>query len=169
MSYPRWINLDCGYTNRPCNPPQFVRSRILPWRTKPLFEFILRYPDPLILAISDDLWIMPDRHFVHDGGSIPPFIELLTGITREKHEPSFPLHDCGNQHGGYFISRDRGRTWAFCTMTRRQVDDVLYYALQASGAAQWEVITVDTGLAIGGWPAWYRNAFRRAIEAAKRS
>jgi len=156
-----------GYTDRPFIPARYERSRVFRWRTKELFDFQLDAQNPVIWVRPDGTWIMPDRHFVTDGGSLPPFIEWVSGITREKHKPAFYFHDSGAKHGGFWVSTDGGNTWRFVVMTRRQVDAVLQEILEymTDGTpAGWTPETVDVGLAVGGWYAWRRNARKREQE-----
>lgn len=163
---PYWVN-PRGYTNLPTNPPQFERSLLFRWRTKQLFEFTADAEKPVTLVTNEGRRIRCDRHFIHNGGSIPPVVEWLTGVTREKYPPSFMYHDSLYQHGGGYVLA--GDNWVFCPMTRRECDAVLSQALAASGASPWEIRMVDFGLAIGGGPSWRKHEKRRQEEEKKRS
>jgi len=73
----------------------------------------------------------PDRHFFTNQGSlprVPPFVRMIWPKDRFL---GFLIHDSGYIHGGLWMWSELCGRMAFKTMTRKQVDDLLYEMILA--------------------------------------
>lgn len=74
---------------------------------------------PFTFVSADGSWRRPDKTFDSDLGSVPSGLRWFCDKDRFK---GFFGHDSNYVHGGFWISRDLGRTWTFVENTKVDAD-----------------------------------------------
>jgi hypothetical protein len=90
-----------------------------------IYEITIAKHNPLVYVDEAGAWWMTDRHYFTDWGSVPPPLQSIPGLDRERHRFPFLFHDSGYQEGGLWRSTDSGRTWLFIELARVEVDKML--------------------------------------------
>lgn len=109
------------------------------WDT--IYRFDLDPIHPLTFVDSFGCRLQPNRVYCTNLGSVPrfpPFIRAL--VPKDRFPAGFAMHDSGYAFGGMWVNG------AFVSMTRKQVDDYLYYMMlsdphPASRTTAWIVWT----------------------------
>lgn len=128
-----------------------------------LFEFWLDPDNPLTLELEGLGKLQPDRHYERtDGGSIPRPLWWVPGLEPTRFLRSFIFHDSGYFHGGLWLDG------AFVSMTRAEVDTVLYRGTRAEGGNKFVTGLIYNVVRGCGWVAWNHRTKHRAAEAKKR-
>jgi hypothetical protein len=126
---------------------QVVKRWGLLWSV-PLFEFRSNRFRRLTLHATDGRDYQPDLHFTTDGGSIPPPLWGLPGLSPLLFPYTYALHDSAFKYGGLWVNG------TFTKLTRIKANNLTLDGIRAEGgsiAARWQV---RTGLALGSWAAW---------------
>ncbi len=157
------FRLDPIYDKQGCQ----AKKHWLWWRV-PLWEFTNDPDDPLTYRDGDGTDYQPDRHYLTDGGSIPP---PLWGLGVLQLSPwAFPrpysFHDCGFQYGGLYVRRPAGIAFVFERMTRQALNALLCRMIRADGGTPFDAGAVGAGLAIGSRFAWDEKRQAKARRAA---
>ena len=123
----------------------------------PLFEY--RYQQvvsDMVYTDENGVQYQCDRHFLTDGGSIPPFVRLTPGVHLDpwNFPRAYLFHDCTYQLGGSYIKYPNEDIFRFRFRTRKETDDLLSVMLYFDGATKTDVKTVDFGIWIGSRYVW---------------
>jgi hypothetical protein len=127
------------------------------WRV-PYFEFQIDLMCPLTFWDDDGTAYQPDRHVLPtDGGSIPPPLWAIPGLSPQRLPRAYPFHDCAFRYGGLY-ARDRARPFDgfhFRRMGRRECNELLGRMAPADGAGPALTMAILAGLTIGSRWAWH--------------
>jgi hypothetical protein len=90
-----------------------------------IYEITIDDRNPLAFVDEFGFWWMTDRHYFTDFGSIPPPLQNIPGLDRERHRFPFLFHDSAYQERGLWRSPDCGENWRFIEMARVEADAFL--------------------------------------------
>lgn len=100
-----------------------------------MYEFQIDFMHPLEYHIRAGGVFQPDRHWKTDMGSIPVFIQALTGINKDSFLLSFLLHDCACIHKGLFWKYPGAAGFIFRPLNRATRDELLRDCIRAEGGS----------------------------------
>lgn len=124
--------------------------------TREIYEITIDRKNPLVYVDEAGAWWMTDRHYTTDFGSIPPPLQSIPGMDRERHRFPYLFHDSAYQEGGLWKSLDSGRTWRFHELARVEADkmlsEMIRHDLEPGGAIT--RLTIFWGVRLGGVNAY---------------
>jgi hypothetical protein len=91
---------------------------------KPIYEITINQSKPLTyIDTNGDLW-QPDFHFLTDFGSIPPPLQSVPGLDRERFANAYLFHDSSYTHKGLWMLNSTGN-YRFVGLERKKCDEML--------------------------------------------
>lgn len=125
------------------------------WKRVPLFEFFNDPSDPLTYT-EGNIQYQPDRHFITDGGSIPPPLwdSPFVSLGPWDFPRAYPFHDSGFTYGGLYVRFAGEYRFTFTLMGRTKLNRLLCRMIRADGGDWIDAQTVGTGLTIGSGFCW---------------
>lgn len=101
--------------------------------------------------------------FVTDFASIPKLVWSILAPWDYQYTPACLPHDLGYELAGSLtVWWHNGVTWTpkRLELTRRAVDDLMYWGMVARGTPKWKVNAIYSAVRMGGWLAWRRSKKR---------
>jgi len=92
---------------------------------KPVYEITINKSTPLIYIDLAGYWWRMDDHSFTDYGSIPPPLQSIPGLDRERFARAYMFHDSGYTEKGLWQSAEQGEKWRFVSRTRLEMDLML--------------------------------------------
>lgn len=125
------------------------------WKRVPQFEFSNDPSTPLTYT-EGNIEYQPDRHFITDGGSIPPPLwdAPFVSLGPWDFPRAYPFHDSGFTYGGLYIRFSDDSEFRFTLLVRAQLNRLLCRMILADGGDWIDAKTVGAGLAIGSGFCW---------------
>lgn len=116
-----------------------------------IYRVNLDVDNPPYWKSPDGSQILMGQPFNSDGGSIPPFLQSIPGLSDDRFLLSYCGHDFGCKYGGLFFRGHEDADYHFRRLTRLDVDNYLRLWVGAEGgnAAQREMIYRGVRLGAG--------------------